>query len=143
MPGTFYLGLSKIVSGKSNPPEKCRNKLYRNDNGKFTEASKQAGISHSFGYGLSVVAAELNYDGYQDIFDANDYAVNDHIIINQKKGTFKDEVKSIANHVSLFSMGSDIADINNGCLEDIRVMEMLPENYKRSKVSIPRMDVQG
>ena len=63
--------------------------------------------------------------------------------INQRNGTFKDEVKKLTNHLSLFSMGADIADINNDGFEDILVMEMLPENYKRSKVSMPRMDVQG
>lgn len=142
-PDTFYLGLSRMVSGKRNPPEKCRNKLYRNDNGQFTEIGKQAGINHSFGYALSVVTADLNNDGYTDIFVSNDYADNDYMFINQKNGTFKDEVKSMTNHVSLFSMGSDIADINNDGYEDIVVMEMLPENYKRSKVSMPRMDVEG
>lgn len=142
-PDSFYLGLSRMVSGKRNPPEKCRNKLYRNDDGHFTEIGKQAGIDHSFGYGLSVVTADLNNDGYTDIFVSNDYADNDYMFINQKNGTFKDEVKSMTNHVSLFSMGSDIADINNDGFEDIVVMEMLPENYKRSKVSMPRMDVDG
>jgi hypothetical protein len=63
--------------------------------------------------------------------------------INQKNGTFKDEIKKATNHVSLFSMGADIADINNDGFEDIMVTEMLPENYKRAKVSMPRMDVQG
>jgi hypothetical protein len=142
-PDSFYLGLSKMVSGKRNPPEKCRNKLYRNDNGKFTEIGKQAGINHSYGYALSVGVADLNNDGYADIYVANDYADNDYMFINQKNGTFKDEVKTMTNHVSLFSMGSDIADINNDGFEDVLVMEMLPENYKRSKVSMPRMDVEG
>ena len=142
-PDSFYLGLSKMVSGKRNPPEKCRNKLYRNDNGHFTEIGKQAGIGKTFGYALSIVNADLNKDGYEDIFVANDYADNDYMFINQKNGTFKDEVKSTTNHVSLFSMGTDIADINNDGYEDIYVTEMLPENYKRSKVSMPRMDVQG
>jgi hypothetical protein len=142
-PDSFYLGLSRMVSGKRNPPEKCHNKLYRNDNGKFVDVSKQAGIDHSFGYALSVVTADLNNDGYDDVYVSNDYADNDYMFINQKNGTFKDVIKKATNHVSLFSMGADIADINNDGFEDILVMEMLPENYKRSKVSMPRMDVEG
>jgi hypothetical protein len=142
-PDSFYLGLSRMVSGKRNPPENCRDKLFRNDNGKFTEIGKKAGIGHNFGYALAVVTADLNGDGYQDIFVSNDYADNDYIYINQKNGSFKDEVKSMTNHLSLFSMGADIADINNDGFEDVLVMEMLPENYKRSKVSMPRMDVSG
>jgi hypothetical protein len=43
----------------------------------------------------------------------------------------------------MYSMGTDIADINNDGLEDIMVSEMLPEDYKRSKVSMPSMDVEG
>lgn len=142
-PDSFYLGLSRMVSGKRNPPEKCRDKLYRNDNGKFIEIGRKAGIDKNFGYALSVVTADLNNDGYQDIFVSNDYADNDYIYINQRNGTFKDEVKKMTNHLSLFSMGADIADLNNDGFEDILVMEMLPENYKRSKVSMPRMDVEG
>lgn len=142
-PDSFYLGLSRMVSGKRNPPDHCRDKLFRNDNGKYTEIGKQAGIRNNFGYALSVVTADLNNDGWEDIFVSNDYADNDYIYINQKNGTFKDEVKSMTNHLSLFSMGADIADLNNDGFEDILVMEMLPENYKRSKVSMPRMDVQG
>lgn len=142
-PDSFYLGLSQMVKGKRNPPEKCRNKLYRNDNGKFVEIGEEAGIANTYGYALSVLCADLNNDGYQDIFVSNDYADNDYMFINQKDGTFKDEIKKATNHNSLFSMGADIADINNDGLEDIMVMEMLPENYKRSKVSMPRMDVEG
>ena len=142
-PDSFYLGLSRMVSGKRNPKEKCRAKLYRNDTGKFIEIGRKAGVDHSFGYALSVLTADLNNDGYSDVFISNDYADNDYIFINQKNGTFKDEVKTMTNHLSLFSMGADIADINNDGYEDIYVTEMLPENYKRSKVSMPRMDVEG
>ena len=142
-PDSFYLGLSRMVSGKQNPKEKCRAKLYQNDDGKFIEIGHKAGVDHSFGYALSVLTADLNNDGYTDVFVSNDYADNDYIFINQKNGTFKDEVKTMTNHLSLFSMGADIADINNDGYEDIYVTEMLPENYKRSKVSMPRMDVEG
>jgi len=142
-PDSFFLGLSKMVAGKRNPPDIARDKLYRNDNGKFTEIGKKAGITNNYGYALSVVTADLNNDGYDDIYVANDYADNDYMYINQKNGTFKDEIKTGTNHISLFSMGTDIADINNDGFEDIMVTEMLPENYKRSKVSMPRMDVQG
>jgi hypothetical protein len=142
-PDSFYLGLSRMVTGKKDPPEKARHKLYRNDNNKFTEIGKQAGMGNTFGYALSVVTADLNNDGYQDVFISNDYADNDYIFINQGNGTFKDEVKKMTNNLSLFSMGADIADLNNDGFEDILVMEMLPEDYKRSKVSMPRMDVEG
>ncbi len=142
-PDSFFLGLSRMVSGKRNPPDVARDKLYRNDNNKFIEIGKKAGITNNFGYALAVVTADLNGDGFQDIYVSNDYADNDYMYINQKNGIFKDEIKKATNHLSLFSMGADIADINNDGLEDILVMEMLPENYKRSKVSMPRMDVQG
>jgi hypothetical protein len=142
-PDSFFLGLSKMTLGKRNPPDFARDKLYRNDNNKFTEIGKKAGINHNYGYALSVVTADLNGDGYQDVYVSNDYADNDYMYINQKNGTFKDEIKKATNHVSLFSMGTDIADINNDGLEDIIVTEMLPENYKRAKVSMPRMDVKG
>ncbi len=142
-PDSFFLGLSKMVAGKRNPPDFARDKLYRNDDNKFKEIGKQAGITNNYGYALAVVTADLNNDGYNDIYVSNDYADNDYMYINQKDGTFRDEIKKATNHISLFSMGADIADINNDGFEDIMVTEMLPENYKRSKVSMPRMDVQG
>ncbi|RYF97235.1 MAG: hypothetical protein EOO00_00710 [Chitinophagaceae bacterium] len=142
-PDSFYLGLSQMVKGKRNPPDNCRSKLYRNHKGIYTEIGKKAGLGNTYGYALGVVVADLNKDGYQDIFVSNDYADQDYMFMNQGNGTFKEEIKKSTNHVSLFSMGADVADINNDGFEDIMVTEMLPENYKRSKVSMPRMDVQG
>jgi enediyne biosynthesis protein E4 len=142
-PDSFYLGLSRMVSGKRNPTEVARDKLYRNDDNKFVEVGKESGITNNFGYALAVVTADLNNDGYQDIYVSNDYADNDYMYINQGDGTFKDQIKKATNHLSLFSMGADIADINNDGFEDILVTEMLSENYKRAKVSMPRMDVEG
>src|SRR6187455_980386 len=92
-PDSFYLGLSQMVSGKRNPSDNARDKLYRNDNGKFVEIGKKAGITNNYGYALAVVTSDLNKDGYEDIYVSNDYADNDYMYINQRDGTFKDEIK--------------------------------------------------
>ncbi|HSF54248.1 MAG TPA: VCBS repeat-containing protein, partial [Algoriphagus sp.] len=88
--------------------------LFENQNGKFTEVTEQAGISSSsLSYGLGVSVADINGDGWPDIYIGNDYSMPDYLYINQKNGKFKDEIQSMLDHVSHFSMGNDIADINN------------------------------
>ena len=142
-PDSFDLPLTEMVRQKKLSPAKSRDKLYLNENGKFREIGLKAGITSNFGYALSVVTSDLNNDGYTDIFVANDFAEGDYMYINQRNGTFKESIKKATNHISMYSMGTDVADINNDGLEDIMVSEMLPEDYKRSKVSMPSMDVPG
>jgi hypothetical protein len=142
-PDSFYLPLKDMAARKLQSPEHNRDKLYINENGKYKETGLSAGITNNYGYALSVIAADLNQDGYADLFISNDYADGDYLYINQQDGTFKEEIKKATNHISLYSMGADIADINNDGLEDLMVMEMRPEDYKRSKVSMPSMDVAG
>jgi hypothetical protein len=142
-PDSFDLPLSEMVRQKKLSPSGSRDKLYRNDNKKFTEIGVKAGIVSNFGYALSVITSDLNNDGYADIFVANDFAESDYLYINQKNGTFKESIRQTTNHISMYSMGTDVADINNDGLEDIMVTEMLPEDYRRSKVSMPSMDVEG
>ncbi len=142
-PDSFDLPLTQMVKQKKLSPKNSRDKLYLNENGKFKEIGLQAGITDNYGYALSVVTADVNNDGFTDIFVANDFAESDYLYINQGDGTFKEKIKQATNHVSMYSMGTDIADINNDGLEDIFVSEMLPEDYKRSKVSMPSMDVEG
>jgi hypothetical protein len=142
-PDSFDLPLTQMVRQKKLTPQQSRDKLYVNENGKFREIGTKAGITSNFGYALSVVTSDLNNDGYTDIFVANDFAEGDYMYINQKNGTFKEQIKEATNHISMYSMGTDIADINNDGYEDIMVSEMLPEDYQRSKVSMPSMDVEG
>lgn len=142
-PDSFDLPLTEMVRQKKLSPSQSRDKLYVNENGKFREKGLQSGITNNFGYALSVVTSDLNNDGYTDIFVANDFAEADYMYINQKNGTFKEQIKKATNHISMYSMGTDVADINNDGWEDIMVSEMLPEDYKRSKVSMPSMDVEG
>jgi hypothetical protein len=142
-PDSFDLPLTQMVKQKKLSPTISRDKLFINEKGKFKEIGLQAGITNNFGYALSLVTSDLNNDGYTDIFVANDFAESDYLYINQKNGTFKEQIKQATNHISMYSMGTDIADINNDGFEDIMVSEMLPEDYKRSKVSMPSMDVEG
>jgi hypothetical protein len=110
------------------------NHLYRNDNGHFTEVTKEAGIHSSLiSFGLGVSVGDINGDGYPDIYVSNDSYERDYLYINQKNGTFKDEFESYLQHTSLSSMGADIADINNDGYPEIFTTDMKPGNDYRLK----------
>lgn len=111
------------------------NKLYRNDNTTFTEVTEKAGLVSS-AFGLSATAADLNHDGWMDLYVANDYIEPDRVYINNQNGTFTDKYFEYLKHSSQNSMGSDIADINNDGLDDIIVLDMKPEDPVRYKTLI-------
>lgn len=142
-PDSFYLPLSVMAQNRHIANDSFRDKLYRNDGGKFKEIGKEAGITDNFGYSLGVITADFNLDGFKDIFVSNDYSERDFLFINNGDGTFTDKIESAMNHLSLASMGADMADINNDGLEDLIVLEMQPENYSRAKTSMPPMDLEG
>ncbi len=105
-------------------------RLYRNDgNNKFTDVTAQSGINSSvLGYGLGITVSDINLDGYPDIYVGNDFHENDYLYINQHNGTFKDELTDRIMHTSQFSMGVDVADINNDGYPEIISMDMLPSD---------------
>lgn len=107
-------------------------RLYENRGGKFVDVTKKAGlISHSFG--LSTSIADINKDGWPDLYVANDFNKPDFLYINNKNGTFTDKLTSYVNHISFSSMGSEISDMNNDGLEDILTMDMAVEEPVRQK----------
>lgn len=111
--------------------------LYRNDGGRFVDVSKEAGIYQAaMGYGLGISVADLNNDGWMDIYVSNDFHEDDYYYINQKNGTFHEGIKEHFKHLSRFSMGSDIADINNDGYQDIMTLDMYPEDEKVEKSSV-------
>ncbi len=111
-------------------------RLYRNDgNGKFTDVSKEAGIMVE-GYGLGLAISDINNDSWPDIYVSNDFIGNDIMYINQKDGTFKDEITQHVKHTSYAGMGNDVADIDNNGKPDILVLDMRPEDNKRQKLII-------
>ncbi len=113
--------------------------LFRNDNGSFVDVSKEAGIFQgSIGYGLGLAISDIDNDGYPDIYIGNDFFENDYLYINQGDGTFVEAISGNPEklgHTTHFSMGNDIADINNDGLMDILSLDMLPEDLETYKTS--------
>lgn len=109
-------------------------RLYRNDlipggEKHFTDVTEQAGIlSSEVAYGLGVGVSDLNHDGFPDIYISNDFRENDYLYINQRNGTFIQSLEACIPHTSKFSMGNDIADVNNDGWNDIVTLDMLPKD---------------
>lgn len=116
-------------------------RLYRNDWSKtlhhavFTDVTRQAGVTIE-GYGHSVNIADLNKDGWKDIFITNDFNSNDLVYINNHDGTFTDKASSYFKHTSANGMGQDVIDINNDGLADVVELDMNPEDNYRKKTML-------
>src|SRR5450432_973375 len=116
--------------------EKSGDKLFRNDRGKFTEVTEAAGIYSSIvGYGLNVAVADVNNDGWDDVYVSNDFHENYYYYVNNQDGTFSEINREAFGHESRFSMGSAIADMNNDGWQDIITLDMLAANEKVLKSS--------
>lgn len=132
-----YAGFSRLLGEykKTNNPY-YGDKLYRNEGGIFTDITEKAGIlGNVLGFGLGVALIDANQDGWSDLYVSNDYNEQDYLYINQGEGLFKESLAEYINHTSLFSMGSDAADINNDGLCDLLTLDMLPEDHYRLKMT--------
>jgi hypothetical protein len=114
-------------------------KFYENSNGKFRDKTKEHGFENS-AFGLGVIASDINNDGWQDLYIANDYSKPDLVYINQKNGRFKNVSHKALKHMSKFSMGVDIADINNDGFQDVFTTEMLAKNNYSKKINMASMN---
>ena len=115
--------------------ELAGNKLYENRNNHFTDVSKKAGIRQNpLTFGLGIAIADINKDGWQDVYVTNDYNEPDYMYINNGNGTFTNQADKSLRYLSQFSMGVDIADFNNDALPDIITLDMLPEDNRRQKL---------
>lgn len=108
---------------------KAGDRLLRNDGGRFTDVTQEAGIhSSALGYGLGLAVSDINMDGWPDIYVGNDFHEDDYLYINNGDGTFTEALYSSIGHTSGSSMGNDIADITNDGYVDIISLDMMPED---------------
>ena len=94
----------------------------------FKDVSQESGIfSSPQGYGLGLVIGDINGDSWPDIYVGNDFHENDYLYINQQNGTFKESLSQNVPHTSRFTMGVDMADMNQDGLTEIFTLDMLPD----------------
>jgi len=119
-------------------------RLFRNDNGSFTDVTEESGIYSSIlGYGLGVAASDLNLDGCLDLYISNDFHENDYLYLNNCDGTFKEVISRATGHTSRASMGNDVGDINNDARPDIMVLDMLPHREAVRKTTVSSEPVKA
>ncbi|HJW30043.1 MAG TPA: VCBS repeat-containing protein, partial [Saprospiraceae bacterium] len=135
--GTF--GPRKQFEGTFHPL--AGDRLFMNDNGKFVDVTSTSGIlSTAVGYGLGVAFSDINQDGWTDIYVTNDFHENDYLYINQQNGIFKESLNDMIRHTSRYSMGVDMADINNDGYDDIVTLDMHPDDPYILKSSLGEDD---
>ncbi|MET2984596.1 VCBS repeat-containing protein [Aureibaculum conchae] len=134
--GTLNMRIEKEYSEFSS------DKLYRNDGDFFTEITHKAGLVNK-AWGLSASIGDFNNDNWPDVYVCNDFLSPDMLYINNKNGTFSNQILDRMNHISFSSMGSDYADINNDLLPDLFVLEMASEDHIRSKKNMATMSTSN
>lgn len=120
-------------------------RLYRNDNGHFTDVSKEAGItSNVMTFGLGVTVSDFNNDGWPDIYVSNDFNEPDYLFMNDGASAagvgggravhFTESLHACMDQASLYSMGCDAADFDNDGRTDLITLDMLPEDNWAQKM---------
>ncbi|MBO0930289.1 VCBS repeat-containing protein [Fibrella aquatilis] len=141
-----YAGFSKLLGTlKTEKSAHFGSKLYSNEGSptapRFVDVSATSGlINNALSFGLGIAVSDLNADGWPDLYISNDFNEEDYLLLNipdAKPGEphFRNVIKTATGHTSLYSMGSDVADINNDARPDIITLDMLPATNERIKLS--------
>lgn len=135
------VNLQVILEDKDFFPQ-TSDHLYRNDGDRFADVTINSGLMNKE-FSLSASIGDYNNDGWLDVYVANDFITPDKLYINNKNGTFSNQIDTRFKHTSYSSMGSDLADINNDLLPDLLVLDMSAEDHSRGKQNMPSMNTSG
>ncbi len=119
-----------------------KGKLYQNNwnaalnHPVFVDVSARAGIQFD-GFGHGATVADINLDGWKDIYVSNDFLSDNLLYINNQNGTFTNRSKEYFKHTSFNAMGQDIIDINNDGLSEVIELDMNPRDNYRKKMMLP------
>ena len=139
-PPTRFDAPNYFYAFKQGYPKKLEtDRLLRNDGETFTDVTEEAGLK-TFGLSLSATTADLNQDGWPDIYVSNDFSTPDYLFINNQDGTFSEQVKKSTKNTSFYGMGVDIADFNNDLLLDILQVDMTSQINRRAKANMASMN---
>ncbi len=117
-------------------------RLFKNNgNGTFTDVTEEAGITN-YNFTLAVTVSDINNDTWPDIYIACDFEEPDVYYQNNGDGTFTNVINDAMRHISTFSMGVDIADVNNDGWMDIYVADMVAADNQRLKANMSGMNPQ-
>ncbi|MCB0809161.1 MAG: VCBS repeat-containing protein [Flavobacteriales bacterium] len=133
----FNDDIARLIQQRRSPSDR----LYRNDGDRFTDITAQSGL-WNMGYGLGVCVSDLDGNGIEDIYVANDYMERDFMYMGQPDGSYTEEVRQRTGHITNNGMGCDIADYNNDGLPDIVVLDMVSEDHVRSKMNMGAMSTE-
>lgn len=145
-----FLANNKMVDGNTPNDYKVQgadpfniDRLYRNDwndslgHPYFVDFTESAGIVQN-GFSLGVTAADINLDGWCDLYVTNDYLTQDLVLINQHDGRFIDKASDYFRHTCYSAMGNDVVDLTNDGYPEVIALDMLPEdNYRRKTMLGP------
>ena len=107
--------------------------FHNNGDGTFTDVSKESGIGGSPAKGWGVVAADINNDGWMDLFVSNDTVAN-FLFANRGKGRFE-EIGSLGGvgynsfGLARSGMGVDAADYDQDGWLDLFVANVDHESF--------------
>ena len=108
--------------------------LFRNNgDGTFRDVSAESGVASVGSKAFGAVATDINRDGWQDLFVAND-TVQNFLFVNQRDGTFVEEglllgVAYSAAGNARSGMGVDAADFDGDGWQDLFVANIDQEMF--------------